>query len=82
MTKLNKWVLIEAGHDEDEHGLDFDVLDFFDTKEEAKEALKEAVEEWCDDDNDISWDDEETKVTITSSDGCDNWCKAYKIEEI
>lgn len=97
MTKLNKWVLIEAGHDEDERDIDVGILEVLDNEEEAKEALKEQVEEWnerwggceddeyddeCDNEDSISWSDNDTKVTITSGDDCDGWCKVYKIEEI
>lgn len=88
MAKLNKWVLIEAGHDEDDCDIDVGILQVLDSEEEAKEALRAQVEDdnYEDDDdcceNDISWDDNDTKVTITSSDDCDGWCKVYKIEEI
>lgn len=108
MTKLNKWVLIEAGHDEDDRDISVGVLKVLDNKKDAKEALKEQLSDWkqrwgyddddddcihvpddedvdddddCDDDN-ISWNDDETEVTITSSDYCSDWCKVYKIEEI
>lgn len=91
MTKLNKWVLIEAGHDEDDCDIDVGILQVLDNEEEAKEALKKQVEEWqqdgCDDDevgDNISWNDDETEATITGNDDdyCSDWCKVYKIEEI
>lgn len=86
MTKLNKCALIKAGHDEGEYDIDIDVLGVFDNEEDAKKALKEQVEDYKDEggyyENDISWDDNETKVTITSDDDYDGWCKVYKIEKI
>ena len=104
MTKLNKWVLIEAGHDEDEHDIDVGILRVLDSEKDAKEALKEQLSDWkqrrgcddddivvpdddecdddCDDEDNISWNDDETEVTITSGDYCSDWCKVYKIEEI
>ena len=93
MTKLHKWVLIEAGHDEDEHDIDVGVLKVLDNKKDAKKALKEQVEKdqqerwggYEDEDfegDEIGWNDDETEVTITSGDGCDNWCKKYKVEKI
>lgn len=108
MVKPNKWVLIEAGHDEDEHDIDVGILKVLDSEEAAKEALKEQLSDWkqrwgcdddddcihvpddedvdddddCDDDDNISWNDDETEVTITSNDDCSDWCKVYKIEEI
>lgn len=98
MTKLNKWVLIEAGHDEDEHDIDVGILRVLDSEKDAKEALKEQLSDWkqrwgrddeeedddddCNDEDNISWNDDETEVTITSNDYCSDWCKVYKIEEI
>ena len=106
MTKSSKWVLIEAGHDEDEHDISVGILKVLDSEEDAKKALKEQLSDWkqrwgydddcihvpddedvdddddCDDDDNISWNDDETEVTITSSDYCSDWCKVYKIEEI
>jgi len=111
MTKSSKWVLIEAGHDEDEHDISVGILKVLDSEEDAKKALKEQLSDWkqrwgYDDDDDcihvpddddededvddddygeddnISWNDDETEVTITSGDYCSDWCKVYKIEEI
>lgn len=108
MTKLNKWVLIEAGHDEDDRDISVGVLEVLDNKRDAKKALKAQVADWkqrwggcdddcidipndddddeydddCDDEDNISWNDDETEVTITSNDDCSDWCKVYKVEKI
>lgn len=92
MTKLNKWVLIEAGHDEDDCDIDVGIIGVYDSEAEAKEELEATVEDnygsgededdYDDCGYDISWSDNDTKVTITSGDGCSDWCKVYKIEEI
>ncbi len=89
MTELNKWVIVEAGHDEDEHDIDVDIIGVYDSEAEAKEELEATVEDryGSDEDeddyaNDISWNDEDTKVTITSGDDCDDWCKVYEIKKI
>lgn len=80
MTELNKWVLIKAGHDEDEHDIDVYVVGVYDSEAEAKEELKAIVDDH--DGCDISWNDEDTKVTITSGDDCDDWCKVYEVKKI
>lgn len=92
MVKLNKWVLIEAGHDEDEHDIDVDVIGVYDSEAEAKEELEATVEDrygsgededdYDDCTNDISWSDNDTKATITSGDDCDDWCKVFQIKKI
>ncbi len=106
MVKLNKWVLIEAGHDADDCDISVGVLEVLDNKRDAKKALKAQVADYkqrwgysdddciaipdddedernddCCDDN-FSWNDDETEVTITSGDDCDGWCKVYKVEKI
>ena len=80
MTELNKWVLIEAGHDEDEYDIDVNILAVFDNEEDAKEKLKAIADDH--DGCDISWNNEDTKVTITSGYDCDGWCKVYEIKKI
>lgn len=89
MTELNKWVLIEAGHDEDEYDIDVNIIGVYDSEAEAKEELEATVEDRYgsgedEDDcvNDISWSDDNTKATITDDECCVGWCKVYEIKKI
>lgn len=89
MTELNKWVLIEAGHDEDEYDIDVNIIGVYDSEAEAKEELKTAVDDRYgpedeDDDwtNDVSWSHNYTKATITDDECCIGWCTVFQIKKI
>lgn len=88
MTELNKWVLIEAGHDEDEYDIDVNIIGVYDSEAEAKEELEATVEDRYgsgeDDDctNDISRSDNDTKATITDDECCVGWCTVFQIKRI
>jgi hypothetical protein len=80
MTELNKWIIVKAGHDEDEHDIDIYIVGVYDSEAKAKEELETVVNSF--DGCEISWSDNDTKVTITSSDDCDDWCRVYEIKKI
>ena len=63
MTKSNKWVLIEAGHDEDERDIDVGILQVLDSEEEAKEALKQDPDDVRND----SLEDNDLKENLTTA---------------
>lgn len=89
MTKLNKYIIVEATYDGDDHDIITKINDICDSLKEAQQSLKEAARNWlgCDEDDDgceedynVCWDKD--KVVIEANDCCEDWCKSFEIHRI
>ena len=89
MTKLNKYIIVEATYDGDDHDIKTEIYDMCDSLKEARQSLKETARDWqgCDEDDDsceedynVCWGD--NKVVIESNDCGEDWCKSFEIHRI